>query len=181
MFRNHPRWAAMATLLIVAGTFTFASEPKQEPTIKPVIAAPATAKEARDRSKLLHETIRGTLQVVHRDYFDEDDAFAIPSRSLEDVFYELSRNYQVQVKWLIIDTDVLNTDHLPENDFEKRAVESLAKGEPWIEQFSDTEFRYAGAIILRSQCLKCHVKRRNSNEDRTAGLVITMPIAAAGN
>ncbi|WP_146537332.1 c-type heme family protein [Rubripirellula reticaptiva] len=146
-------------------------------TSKPAIAAPANVDEARDRSKLVHEIFRGTLQVVHRDLFDEDNGFAIPSRSLEDVFSELARSYDVDLKWLIVNADVLNIDHVAETDFEKQAVKVLAKGQPALEQVTENRFHYAGAITLHSQCLKCHVKRRTSNENRTAGLLISMPIA----
>ena len=148
---------------------------------EPVLAA-ATVDEARARAKLLHETIRGTLQIMHRDFFDEENAHAIPSSSLEDVFHELSRNYHVDVKWLVVNTDVVNVDHQPEDDFEKDAAKALAKGESSFEATENSEqktasrYRYAGPIRLRSQCLKCHVKRRNSNEDRVAGLVISMPL-----
>lgn len=47
------------------------------------------------------------------------------------------------------------------------------------EKIEERSYQYAGAIRLGSQCLKCHVQRRTSNEDRTAGVVITMPVLAA--
>ncbi|MCA9138593.1 MAG: DUF3365 domain-containing protein [Planctomycetales bacterium] len=139
--------------------------------------------EARGRARLLHETIRGTLQVMHRDFFDEDDARAIPSSSMEDVFKELSRGYDVDVKWLVVNTDIVNVDHQPADPFERDAAKALAKGKPSYETTESSDgkpgyrFRYAGPIHLRSQCLKCHVKRRTSNDDRVAGLVISMPLA----
>lgn len=142
----------------------------------------ATVAEARFRAKLLHETIRGTLQVMHRDFFDEDNAHAIPSASLEDVFDELSRAYDTKVKWLVVNTDAVNVDHKPVDAFERQAVKALAAGKKSYEATESdavskqTRFRYAGPIRLRSQCLKCHVKRRLSNEDRVAGLTISMPV-----
>lgn len=152
-------------------------------TGEPAGAAHASSvTEARFRARLLHETIRGTLQVMHRDFFDEDNAHAIPSASLEDVFDELARGYQVDVKWLVVDTDVVNVDHRPSNAFEMAAVKALASGKKRFEladQFGSSQqarYRYAGPIRLASQCLKCHVKRRTSNEERVAGLVISMPL-----
>ncbi|WP_231744023.1 c-type heme family protein [Stieleria neptunia] len=132
--------------------------------------------EARARAKLLHEAIGGTLQVVHRDFFDEDDAHAIPSASLEDVFSELSRSYDVDMKWLIVETDVVNVDHQAEDEFEKAAVKALKAGKPMHEAVEAERYRFAGPIRLASQCLKCHVKNRKSTEDRTAGLLISMPL-----
>jgi hypothetical protein len=143
-----------------------------------IIEPPQSIAEARSRAKLLHEMIRGTLQVVHRDFFDEDNAHAIPSSSLEDVFHEMQRGYDVELKWLTVNTDVVNVDHQAEGEFELQAVKKLASGSPFFEAREANRYRFAGAIRLRSQCLKCHVKRRTSNDDRTAGLLIAMPLSA---
>ncbi|EMI19850.1 signal peptide protein [Rhodopirellula maiorica SM1] len=141
-----------------------------------VLPPPTSVIEARSRARLLHETIHGTLQVVHRDFFDEDDAHAIPSASLEDVFHELATHYNIELQWLIIDTDVVNVDHQAEDEFEKSAVKAIAKKQAYYEAVEADRYRFAGAIRLASQCLKCHVKHRTSTEDRTAGLLIAMPI-----
>jgi hypothetical protein len=137
--------------------------------------------EARGRARLLHETIHGTLQVMHRDFFDEDNAHAIPSASLEDVFAELAKSHQVEVRWLNVQTDVVNVDHQPQDEFEKHAVTAIAAGKTEYEAVEDKRFRYAGRIRLASQCLKCHVKHRTSTKDRSAGLLITIPVKLAGD
>jgi hypothetical protein len=135
-----------------------------------------TVREARGRAKLLHETIQGSLQVMHRDFFVEDESRAIPSASLEDVFGALSKRYKVDMKWLVVDTDVVNVDHLPQGAFEIQAARELAGGKPRFEAVDNDHYRYAGSIRLASQCLKCHVKDRTSIRDRTAGLLISMPL-----
>jgi hypothetical protein len=140
------------------------------------ISAPPTAIEARSRAMLLHETIVGLLQVVHRDFFEEDDSRAIPSASFEDVFHELSDQFKVNIRWLIVDTDVVNIDHQAQDDFEKAAVKSLAKGSRQFERLDGNLYRFAGTVKLASQCLKCHVKQRTSTEDRRAGLLISMEL-----
>lgn len=140
---------------------------------------PTSQSEARSRALLLHEMVHGTLQIMHRDFFDADDARAIPSASFEDVFHEMEKSFEVQMKWLIVNTDVVNFEHEAQNNFEKSAVTALASGKPYMEAFTSDRYHFAGAIRLGSQCLKCHVKLRTSNEDRTAGLVITMPLSNA--
>ncbi|WP_404308794.1 c-type heme family protein [Neorhodopirellula lusitana] len=143
---------------------------------EPRVPAATSIHEARARAMLLHESIRGTLQVVHRDFFDEDNAREIPSASLEDVFAELAASYDVKLKWLIVETDIVNVDHQPEDLFEKEAVIALKQGKQSHEGVVDSRYRFAGPIRLASQCLKCHVKQRTSTEDRTAGLLISMPL-----
>lgn len=168
-----------SVLLLVGFTLTFltlhADEPREAAT-KDQLPAATSVVEARSRARLLYETIRGTLQVVHRDFFDDDNAHAIPSASLEDVFDELGVSYGVDLKWLIVETDIVNVDHQPEDDFEKAAVKVLKEGKLRHEAVESDRYRFAGPIRLASQCLKCHVKNRTSTEDRTAGLLISMPI-----
>lgn len=138
--------------------------------------APTTIKEARGRAQLLHETIHGALQVMHRDFFREDEKLTIPSRSLEDVFRELARRYQVEVRWLAVNAEAMNVDHKPRTEFEKNAVKALASGKEEFEASDDKVYRHAGVIRLSPQCLKYHVPNRTSTKDRAAGLVITMPL-----
>ncbi|UUO07811.1 DUF3365 domain-containing protein [Blastopirellula sp. J2-11] len=132
--------------------------------------------EARARARLLHETIHGALQVVHRDFFDEDESHAIPSRSLEDVFAELARSHHVTIRWISVNTDAMNIDNEPTSPFEKIAAKQLAKGQPEHEAVEQNQYHFAGAIRLSSRCLKCHVPHRTNTNDRKAGLVISMPV-----
>lgn len=142
---------------------------------EPMFEAPRTIEEARSRAKLLHEMAHGALQVMHRDFFDEESLHAIPSASLEDVFSEMSRAHGVSMKWMNAGTDVVNVDHQPEDSFERGAAKRLAAGKPFVERVTADRYRFVGRIRLASQCLKCHVKRRNNNEPRFAGLSISMP------
>ena len=164
---------------LLAATISFLVVQADEPAQKSrssVIPPPTTVVEARARARLLHETIHGSLQVMHRDFFDEDESLFIPSASLEDVFSELSKSYDVDARWLIVDTDVVNVDHQPKDEFEKKAAKELARGKPYFESTEKDRYRYAGPIRLASQCLKCHVKSRTKTDDRTAGLLISMPL-----
>jgi hypothetical protein len=148
----------------------------QEPKPPEVVSLPATIEEAQSRAVILHETIVGMLQVVHRDFFEEDESKAIPSASFEDVFHELSDQFQIKIRWLIVDTDVVNIDHRAQDDFERDAVESLAKGTRAFARVEGKTYRFAGTVRLASQCLKCHVKQRTSTVDRQAGLLISMEL-----
>ncbi|TVQ04921.1 MAG: DUF3365 domain-containing protein [Planctomycetaceae bacterium] len=177
------RCLMLCHFVLIAWLPVVAREPPAEPPTAPAAedAFPPAGSvvEARSRARLLHETIHGTLQVMHRDFFDKNDAHAIPSASLEDVFHELSKDYQVELKWLIVDTDVVNVDHQPVDDFERSAVRGLKSGQRYVEATETDRYRFAGPIRLASQCLSCHVKDRTSNQDRTAGLLITMPLVLA--
>ena len=139
---------------------------------------PATTTEARARARLLHETIHGVLQVVHRDFFREDESLGIPSRSLDDVFSELERSHHVKLRWLAVNAKAMNVDHQPQNEFEREAVKVLRAGKTEYESFTPESFRFVGSIHLSAQCLKCHLPLRTNNEARAAGLVITMPLKA---
>ena len=146
----------------------------------PAVADPPEVAEARVRCRLLHETIHGSLQVMHRDFFSGAAARKgghIPSKSLEDVFGELEKKWGVAVTWLAVDTEAMNPGHRPKSEFDQLAAKGIAEG---LERYEVAEhdgiFRYAGRITLGNQCLKCHVPDRRSLEDRKAAVVIAMPL-----
>uniref|UniRef100_A0A7C2P288 DUF3365 domain-containing protein n=1 Tax=Schlesneria paludicola TaxID=360056 RepID=A0A7C2P288_9PLAN len=143
-------------------------------------AAPAarSVEEARGRAQLLHEAIHAALQVVHHEYYREDQGLTIPAVTLRRVFGELANRHKVELRWLAVNAQAMNVEHKPRDDFEKQAVEALAKGQPDYEQVADGMYRFAGAITLSSECLKCHLPNRTSTKDRAAGLVIALPLAA---
>jgi hypothetical protein len=135
-----------------------------------------SVREARARARLLHEMIHGALQVMHRDFFRSDEGLQIPSRSLEDVFVELERSHGVAVRWLAVNADAMSVDHVPRDEFEKRAVGQLASGKSEFDSVEGDSFRYAGSIRLSARCLKCHVPLRSSNKERAAAVVIIIPL-----
>ncbi|WDQ15206.1 c-type heme family protein [Rhodopirellula sp. P2] len=135
-----------------------------------------TVDEARARAMILHETLHGSLQVMHRDFFREDEGLSIPSRSLEDVFAELERTYGLELRWIAVDLKAMNIDNEPESRFEKEAVGVLRSGKKTHESADDDMYRFAGKIRLSATCLSCHASRRSNNDDRAAGLVISIPL-----
>jgi hypothetical protein len=168
----------------LVAAFSIAAPPADE--ANPVEVTPVetteptlpTADEARGRARLLHETIHSTLQVVHHQYYREDEGLMIPAATMKRVFAELAKRQKVEVRWLAVDGQVMNSDHDPQDDFEKQAVAALASGKPEFDQSTDGVYRRAGPITLGSDCLKCHLPNRTSTEDRLAGLIITMKTRA---
>jgi Protein of unknown function (DUF3365) len=177
---NSMRWligtVVVFALCSFATTRDLRADDNGEPSTATDLVAPSTVSEARSRAMLLHEVIRGTLQVVHRDFFDDEDSRAIPSASFEDVFRGMAEQFDVKLKWLVVNADVVNVDHVATDEFEKNAVQLLATGKPYVEATEAKLYRYVGPIHLDSQCLKCHVKMRTSNKPRKSGLLISMPI-----
>ena len=144
-----------------------------------IAAEEAQVAEARVRAQLMHETIHGALQVMHRDFFREEDRSRIPSASLEGVFAELEKTWQVKVRWLAVNAKPMSIDHKPADAFERKAASKIEGGEEMYDTTEGETYRYAGAITLGNACLKCHVPDRTSLEDRKAALVITMPLRMA--
>ena len=137
-------------------------------------APPVSVDEARGRARLLHEVVRGSLQVMHRDFFDPDDRDRIPSSSLEDMFEAVEATHQVKLKWLGVNAKVMDVDHKAKDEFEKQAVAALSSGKREHESVEDGSFRFVGAIRLHNSCLKCHVPFRQSQRRGKLG-VITSP------
>ncbi len=135
-----------------------------------------TVQEARGRTELLHEAFHATLQIVHLQYFSEDDGTPIPSRTLEAVFDAIQPGCNMKFRWLAVDALAMNIDHAPEDAFERDAIEALKAGKDTFERVENGVYRRVGKITLSSQCLKCHLPSRTNNEDRSAGLVISTPV-----
>lgn len=169
--------ACLAATGALSAIGTAQSEDSPEADVKRIKEhSPATVDEARARARILYETVHGALQVMHRDFFREDEALKIPSHSLEDVFAELAQMYGVRLRWIAVDLKAMNIDNEPKTEFEKEAVRILKEGKTEHESATADEFRYVGRVRLSATCLACHASRRSSNDDRAAGLVISMPL-----
>ncbi|HTN73903.1 MAG TPA: DUF3365 domain-containing protein [Pirellulaceae bacterium] len=149
---------------------TTGTPPKSEVTEFPSV------KEARGRARLLHEAMHATLQIVHHEYYREDEALKIPAATMREVFRELADRQKVELRWLAVNAQAMNVDHKPRDDFEKQAVAELASGKNEFERVDNGVYRLVGTITLTSDCLKCHVPNRTSNRERAAGLSISIPL-----
>lgn len=165
--------AAALVLPSVSAQSPTGSVPATVPKPRPV----PSVDEARRRAEILHEAMHATLQVVHLQYFREDEGIAIPAATLRTVFRELGRRQGVELRWLAVNAQAMNADHEAKSDFEKAAVAKLAAGDSSHEQVDGGTYRHVGAVVLESECLKCHEPNRNDVRPRTAGLLIAMPVA----
>lgn len=138
---------------------------------------PGSIEEARGRARWMHEALHGALQVMHRDFFEEDDPQnSLPSQSLDDVFAELERSHSVKVRWLGVNANK-GKDHLPKDRFEEAAAAALAAGAPEYEAYDGRCYRYVGRVRIQNECLKCHLPDRTTLEDRVGGLAFSFPVA----
>jgi len=135
-----------------------------------------SVEEARRQAKLLHTAMHGALQLMHHRYYREDAGLPIPAAVSNELFAELDAESPVTLRWLVVEGQAMNVDHAAKTPFEKDAVAALQAGEKAFERVEDGTYRRAGPISLTSHCLKCHVPDRKSTRDRTAGLIISIPV-----
>lgn len=140
--------------------------------VRPVL----TTDEARSQAKLLHSTIHSTLRVVHDRYYREDEALPIPAAAMGEIFKDIESIEHVKLRWLAVEGQAMNTDHVAKDAFEAEAVNALKAGKPFHEEATEQIYRRAAPITLSNHCLKCHMPDRKSTKDRTAGLIIAIPI-----
>lgn len=159
--------------VLIAASAAAAQEPRA--------ASPAlpTPEEARVRAQLLHASFDGTLRVMHRDFFRKGDRKAIPSESLKDVFKTMAEDWGVTIRWLASDETIMNVDNKARDAFDERALKAVAGGEKEVSTVENGTLRYAGVIVLRNECLKCHVADRKNLNDRFAALEIIMAVKPA--
>lgn len=138
--------------------------------------ARATIEDARRQAQILHTAMHATLQTVHHRYYREDEGLPIPAAILKDVFAEVEKEQQVKLRWLAVEGQAMNSEHKPRDSFETDAFQALTSGMGAFERAEHGVYRRAAAIKLTNHCLKCHVPDRKSTADRTAGLIIAIPI-----
>lgn len=163
--------------VVVAIAFAEADDRKPEAQARKDDAKSAPSlEEARSRAELLHDAFHATLQEVHHAYFREDEKVVIPAVTLKKVFGELARQRKIELRWLSVNAQAMNVEHEPKSDFEKEASKAIAAGAKHFERTEGGVYRRVGAIVLTSECLKCHLPLRSSNKDRLAGLMISVPM-----
>lgn len=182
--KTHPLCALAIAIALAAFTPGFCEEsgdskngPAESEPEKPANpAARLTVEEARRQAALLHKALHSTLQVVHDRYYRADQGLPIPADTLKDVFADLEQDDDIRLRWLVVEGQAMNVDHKPRTAFENEAVLALKSGKRAYEQTANGIYRRAGAITLGNHCLKCHVPDRKNTKDRTAGLVIAIPV-----
>jgi len=139
---------------------------------------PVSVAVARERAQLMHRIYAATLDVMHDRYFHDSRA-VVPARAMEDVFAEMSRQSQVEARWISVNTRAMSLSHEPQNEFEKAAAKEIAAGKEEYELVENGYYRRAGAIPLASGCVNCHAGffKEPPKSPRFAGLVISVPVS----
>lgn len=143
--------------------------------------APLTLAEARQRAELAHNFYSATLDAMHRSYFTSATA-PVPARVMERMFKDVEREENLQARWIAVNARAMSIDHEPDTDFEKTAAKEIAAGKGSYERVENGVYQRAGAISLMNHgCLTCHHGFGKKNtKDRFAGLIISIPVQAAG-
>jgi len=143
---------------------------------KPRDAILRTPEQAVLEATFLQDAMHAMLQITHHRYYKEDEGLELPAATMAEVFKDLEEEHQLKLRWLVVEGQAMNSDHLAQDDFERAAVQSLLAGKKVHESLENGYYRRAGAITLSNVCLKCHVPDRRDTRNRTAGLVISIPV-----
>jgi len=135
-----------------------------------------TPEQASLEGDVLHDLMHDTLQIVHHRYYKEDEGLELPAGTLLEVFADIAQEHQVKLRWLVVEGQAMNSDHIAQDDFERAAVQALLTGKKKYDAIEGGVYRRAGPIVLSNVCLKCHVPDRRSTENRIAGLLISIPV-----
>ena len=135
-----------------------------------------TVDEARQRAKLMHKIYESTLDVMHHRYF-RDDLSTIPARAMEDVFFQIARQTDINARWIAVNARAMNIKHKPRDEFEKNAVKALKARKTEYEFVEGETYRRAQVILLDVSCLSCHdANGIDPNRRRVAALTISIPV-----
>lgn len=171
--------------VLSAGLLIQAQQPTKTsgsgPTRKPIDPKYRVSVDvARERATTMHEIYSSALQVVHRHYFNRqrDERTTVPSRALEEVFSDISRQMKVDARWIAVNTTAMSIDNEPSTDFEKQAAREISNGKEHVELIESGMYRRVGVIQLGGSCLTCHtgLAIQPPKTPRYAGLVISIPL-----
>lgn len=168
--------AAVGAVLIASTAWVAAKDDAAQ--AKDVVSAERqrTPEQAAVEAELLHDLMHDTLQLVHHRYYKEDEGLELPAATLREIFESNAKKHQVRLRWLVVEGQAMNTDHVARDDFERAAVQALRNGADKFEAIENGVYRRAGPITLSNVCLKCHVPDRRNTKDRIAGLLISIPV-----
>lgn len=172
-----------AAVLVAAGSLLASSDESTDTAKTDAVEGTSTVttttvEAARRQAEILHEAMHSMLQITHDRFYREDEGLPIPAFSMKEVFAEIKQKQGVSLRWLVVEGQAMNTDHKAKTDFEEEAVKALKSGRGFHEQNENGVYQRAAAITLSNHCLKCHVPDRRDTRDRTAGLVISIPVAS---
>lgn len=165
-------------LTFIASAVVLGAEtaPATEEAVPVPAARQRTPEQAQREAALLHDAMHATLQLVHHRYYKEDEGLVIPAATLKEVFEDLEKEHTVKLRWLVVEGQAMNSEHVARNASEEAAVQALHAGKKQYEWVDQGIYHRAGPIALTNICLKCHVPDRMSTETRTAGLIIAIPL-----
>lgn len=170
---------SLVSLAILFVTVRFAgwAYGEEPPVARDADAEVVSLEVARDRAKLLHRVYAATLDAMHHHYFQANRS-VLPARAMEDIFAELSDQSQIEARWISVNTPAMSVSHEPKTEFEKKAAEVIAAGNPFHEQVEKGTYSRAAPIPLTGGCVNCHVGffKEAGERPRFAGLVIHIPV-----
>ena len=165
------------TILFVAACRAAGAYGEEPPVVRDAEHDVVSVEVARDRAQLLHRVYAATLDAMHHHYFQANRS-VLPARAMEDIFAELSDQSQIKARWISVNTPAMSVSHEPKTEFEKKAAEVLAAGNPFHEQVEKGTYSRAAPIPLAVNCVNCHVGffKEAGERPRFAGLVIHIPV-----
>ncbi|MDB6136195.1 MAG: hypothetical protein JWM59_4438 [Verrucomicrobiales bacterium] len=142
----------VATAALLAILFSASEGLSQDPV--PAVKAPPALEEAQTRARLLHSSLGGTLEVMHRDFFRKNGSRAIPSSSLEDVFRKMEQEWGITLRWLASKATIMNADHTARDEFQKAALLKITKGEKEVMGVENGTLRFADPLSCGTNASK---------------------------
>jgi hypothetical protein len=159
-------WAATGLLTAFGAVVASAAPRPAAPARKArraatVAAAPRartramTPPEARTAVAMLDDAYHLILEETHAAYHTQPTRPVAASvvRKLQARMAELG---WPRARFLAVNAVVMHPDHLPRDDFERRAVQTLRGNDERVEQVVDGQLRVATVVSTGGSCFSCH-------------------------
>jgi len=171
-------WLVPALAGAAAATARGGGRPRVSRAKAPAPAIPEgrgrlTLEEARQRVALLDDAYHLLLEEVHHAY---------PVKSGRPVAATVIRRLQQRMgelgwprsRFLAVNGVLMNLDHLPKDEFERRVVVAMKSGSRHVEQVERGTLRAATFVSLGGSCFSCHWSEGDMAS--TAAISWTLPL-----
>jgi hypothetical protein len=132
-----------------------------------------TPQEARTAIAMLDDAYHLILEETHATYHTRPNVPVAASvvRKVQERMTELG---WPRAHFLAVNAVVMRPDHLPQDDFEKRAVRRLGRTDRRVEEVVDGQLRVATVVSTGGNCGSCHWAP--PGQESRAAITFTVPL-----
>jgi hypothetical protein len=125
------------------------------PTASLVHTRPLTLDEARTTAAMLGDAYDLLLDETHAQYHTRPSV-PVAATVIRKVQAKMTELGWPRARFLAVNAVVMHPDHVPKDEFEKKTIQALRRGDARFEQVVGGQLRVSTVVSLEGSCRSCH-------------------------